>query len=1054
MLKALKCPPTHPILFQLSLLDGEFDTLLAFRSAVQDSACKRHRYLRRGEGRGSNGGEGCQNDAVASAASEGSNGDGEEEWTGPSGATQQAINEGDDCPICLDPLDNAAKPITFCRPSCGNNLHLQCILEYAEHAAKSSHSPETYGVKCLLCRAPWGLDALPWLRRSWAAARRRQQSTGETKADGALGSEVHKSSRCSGCHAKPISGAKYVCVRCAPRVELCSDCFGRGRHAQHPFVVTHEVGGAWTPAPRVGGNQQVWRPVAPLAGANGGQGLSEAALVALQTRELGPNDYDLLLMLDQGRQPRAPSMTLPTGPPPPLGVFLAETLAVATVPPEQASCAHCGQILSLPSPHASLDGAAAAAAEPLGRTKKRLRPRKYPCEHTVHVDCAAAAVESASTQQGSTRASFVCPVGACATPVYPGLFRKPRPVARSVDPSHTTAPATHASQRTPQVHTPDLGSGFTLAGNAVNGTLLAGSGASEAVPAAAVVRGARPTGHPLRDTSRASLAFGAGVNAAAQEPSLDLTGLQVGTSSVRSAGSEHRGPGPMRGTVAGGGRMKSEASAAASSHKPSVDDMTFLRVGASSSSVDEIAPPSSSHCSNSSASSSSTATSTSTRGAQRVIAAKAAREAMVQAEAAQAEANLADKLARHSTRRKQQNTNSNGSSANRSASSRSGGCGGQFTVESAPESAGLTLLRPPRIAEEHSCLSPPPPIGRPDAVATTVLTPPLAQAPVATRDTATEERRRPIAPREEQAKESTQNHQMASLTSPSDELTGAQRREARRSEALTALRHRQHQEAAAAETSRLEAERRRFAQEHPEPVIETTNSAAAVASRERALARDLKLEAAAARRRSLADAERARNHSRIMARTEMDAAVERRRVDAMGARSRARADPPTQVAAETTVAATAATTEVAVAVAVAPAPAAAAASEVAEPTEPAAPSVFLRRAVEAHASEVLRRRDHRRREEAKEGARLARANARLNTSSATAAPAFNGLVVGPAGGGEQQTLSAVPLMRATRSAPLSVLGASRHGGRSRTPGEAPRQPELQIEGSTRIPRVH
>jgi len=293
---------------------------------------------------------------------------------------------------------------------------------------------------------------------------------------------------------------------------------------------------------------------------------------------------------------------------------------------------------------------------------------------------------------------------------------------------------------------------------------------------------------------------------------------------------------------------------------------------------------------------------------------------------------------------------------------------------------------------------------------------------------------------------------MASLTSPSDELTGAQRREARRSEALTALRHRQHQEAAAAETSRLEAERRRFAQEHPEPVIETTNSAAAVASRERALARDLKLEAAAARRRSLADAERARNHSRIMARTEMDAAVERRRVDAMGARSRARADPPTQVAAETTVAATAATTEVAVAVA--PAAAAAAASEVAEPTEPAAPSVFLRRAVEAHASEVLRRRDHRRREEAKEGARLARANARLNTSSATAAPAFNGLVVGPAGGGEQQTLSAVPLMRATRSAPLSVLGASRHGGRSRTPGEAPRQPELQIEGSTRIPRVH
>lgn len=61
-------------------------------------------------------------------------------WTGPTGAEQQTIDEGDSCPICLDPLlsGEPPQPLTYCRPSCGNNVHLKCMLEYGEHAAKSS----------------------------------------------------------------------------------------------------------------------------------------------------------------------------------------------------------------------------------------------------------------------------------------------------------------------------------------------------------------------------------------------------------------------------------------------------------------------------------------------------------------------------------------------------------------------------------------------------------------------------------------------------------------------------------------------------------------------------------------------------------------------------------------------------------------------------------------------------------------------------------------------------------------------------------------------------
>jgi len=53
MLKCLRVPQTHPSVWQLSLLDAEFDTLLAFRERAQQTAeKKRHQFLRRGAGRG------------------------------------------------------------------------------------------------------------------------------------------------------------------------------------------------------------------------------------------------------------------------------------------------------------------------------------------------------------------------------------------------------------------------------------------------------------------------------------------------------------------------------------------------------------------------------------------------------------------------------------------------------------------------------------------------------------------------------------------------------------------------------------------------------------------------------------------------------------------------------------------------------------------------------------------------------------------------------------------------------------------------------------------
>ena len=202
MLKALRAPPTYPSVWQLSLLDPELDTLLEFKEKRRETVeRKRHHFLRRGRGRGggvtgSRSGEASWNGADGAEAiggeenSGGGGGDDDDNdgWDGPVGAQQQVITDADSCPICLDDFEPLSlqgenqivnnqtllQPITYCRPSCGNSVHVKCLLEYCEHAASSSYDPETFKVKCLMCRADWGPMALPWLRKHWAACQRRR----------------------------------------------------------------------------------------------------------------------------------------------------------------------------------------------------------------------------------------------------------------------------------------------------------------------------------------------------------------------------------------------------------------------------------------------------------------------------------------------------------------------------------------------------------------------------------------------------------------------------------------------------------------------------------------------------------------------------------------------------------------------------------------------------------------------------------------------------------------------------------------------------------------
>jgi hypothetical protein len=62
------------------------------------------------------------------------------------GAKRRALSDGDsDCPICFDPMSGGADT-TFCRTTCGNNFHAECIRVWLREQGDKT---------CPNCRQPW-----------------------------------------------------------------------------------------------------------------------------------------------------------------------------------------------------------------------------------------------------------------------------------------------------------------------------------------------------------------------------------------------------------------------------------------------------------------------------------------------------------------------------------------------------------------------------------------------------------------------------------------------------------------------------------------------------------------------------------------------------------------------------------------------------------------------------------------------------------------------------------------------------------------------------------
>ena len=250
MLKILRVPPENPFLWQGSLLDHEIDQVLRGRFQM-----------------------------VSSKPKKASNADADKD-----GVQAKPIEPEDICAICQEELcdengdvltDNG--PLVYCKTSCGNSVHAKCMKIWAEHKASVGDK-----VTCPFCREDWGPGAVETIKKEIRQSRRPPN--------------VHYGITCGSCKAGPITGSRYRCLVCAD-LDLCEGCFSHRqahRDQGHPFVSRPTVDRTWMPATR---------PPPARAAEGGRAGASESALPAqlvneLQSRELGVEDYEMLLQLD------------------------------------------------------------------------------------------------------------------------------------------------------------------------------------------------------------------------------------------------------------------------------------------------------------------------------------------------------------------------------------------------------------------------------------------------------------------------------------------------------------------------------------------------------------------------------------------------------------------------------------------------------------------------------------------------------------------------------------------------------------------------------------
>ncbi|TPX73208.1 hypothetical protein CcCBS67573_g05519 [Chytriomyces confervae] len=218
---------------------------------------------------------------------------------------QRAIEEGDMCPICMEDLDNATGAITYCKMSCGNNIHVKCMKVLMDHQTKSLGLEN---IKCPLCRKDFGKyeDLKKELSEGFHHQEqrvlnvRKRRSSENATGEAPLKRPVHRltvfktdatvvkstaalSTSVTSASWQDVTGAVLEARRSERTRQLTCSPLSTSEHTHFRHKVTRSS--KWIVSKRD------IRPV-----------LSEDQINDLQNRDLSPTDYDTLLSLNAPRE--------------------------------------------------------------------------------------------------------------------------------------------------------------------------------------------------------------------------------------------------------------------------------------------------------------------------------------------------------------------------------------------------------------------------------------------------------------------------------------------------------------------------------------------------------------------------------------------------------------------------------------------------------------------------------------------------------------------------------------------------------------------------------
>ena len=108
----------------------------------------------------------------------------------------------------------STSPLTFCRFSCGNNIHIKCVKILMDHQVKTM-GLET--IKCPLCRNDFG--SISELKELFK----------EIPVYHSTRKPIHFGYKCNECNTSPIEGKCHKCTQCSA-LFLCDPCFTKGAH--------------------------------------------------------------------------------------------------------------------------------------------------------------------------------------------------------------------------------------------------------------------------------------------------------------------------------------------------------------------------------------------------------------------------------------------------------------------------------------------------------------------------------------------------------------------------------------------------------------------------------------------------------------------------------------------------------------------------------------------------------------------------------------------------------------------------------------------------------